>query len=106
MGVFSRLRLILTGKANKAMDRIEDPADTLDLAYSREVNNAQRLRESIADVVTAQNRVRIQREQMERARARLEDTAKRALEQQREAIAVSALTQAELIDAQLGSLQA
>jgi len=106
MGVLSRLRLILTGKANKAMDRIEDPADTLDLAYSREVNNSQRLRESIADVVTAQNRVRIQREQMERARARLEDTARRALEQDREAIAVSALTQSELIEAQLGSLQA
>jgi phage shock protein A len=106
MGLFSRLRLVLTGKANKAMDRIEDPADTLDLAYSRELNNGQRLRESIADVVTAQNRVRIQREQMERARLRLEDTARRALEQQRESIAVSALTQAELIESQLGSLVA
>ncbi|HXA30455.1 MAG TPA: PspA/IM30 family protein [Candidatus Angelobacter sp.] len=104
--MFSRLRLILTGKANKAIDRIEDPADTLDLAYSREVNNGQKLRESIADVVTAQNRVRIQHDQMERARARLEDTARRALEQDRESIAVSALTQAELIEAQVGSLQA
>jgi phage shock protein A len=104
--MFSRLRLILTGKANKAIDRIEDPADTLDLAYSREVNNGQKLRESIADVVTAQNRVRIQHDQMERARTRLEDTARRALEQDRESIAVSALTQAELLEAQAGSLHA
>jgi phage shock protein A len=106
MSFFSRLRLILTGKANKALDRAEDPGDTLDLAYSREVNNAQKLRESIADVVTAQNRVRIQREQMERGHTRLEDTARRALEQGRENIAVSALTQAELIQSQLGSLHA
>ncbi|HEV7678896.1 MAG TPA: PspA/IM30 family protein [Candidatus Dormibacteraeota bacterium] len=106
MSFFTRLRLILTGKANKALDAAEDPADTLDLAYNREVANAQRLRESIADIVTAQNRVRIQREQMDRAHSRLEDTARRALEQEREAVAVSALTQAELIAAQLGSLVA
>lgn len=106
MGLFSRLRLILRGKANAAMDRIEDPGEALDLAYSRELQNAQQLRESIADVVTAQNRLRIQREQMERSRGRLEDTARRALEQGRESVAVSALTQAELIDAQTGSLHA
>lgn len=106
MGFFSRLRLILTGKANKALDAIEDPADALDLAYNRELGNAQKLRESVADVVTAQNRLRIQREQMERSRARLEDTARRALEQGRESVAVSALTQSELVEGQLGSLQA
>jgi len=106
MGFFSRLRLILTGKANKALDRIEDPGEALDLAYSRELSNAQRLRESVADVVTAQNRLRIQREQMERSQAKLEDTARRALEQGRESVAVSALTQSELIQGQLGSLQA
>ena len=106
MGFFSRLRLILTGKANKALDAIEDPADALDLAYNRELANAQKLRESVADVVTAQNRLRIQREQMERSRTRLEDTARRALEQGRESIAVSALTQSELVEGQLGSLQA
>jgi len=106
MGFFSRLRLILTGKANQALDRVEDPGDTLDLAYNRELGNAQRLRESVADVVTAQNRLRIQREQMARSRGRLEDTARRALEQGRESIAVSALTQSELVEAQLGSLQA
>lgn len=106
MGFFSRLRLILTGKANKALSAVEDPADTLDLAYNRELSNAQRLRESVADVVTAQNRLRIQREQMERSRARLDDTARRALEQGRESVAVSALTQSELIEGQLGSLHA
>jgi len=106
MGFFSRLRLVLTGKANKALDRIEDPGEALDLAYNRELSNAQRLRESVADVVTAQNRIRIQREQMERSHAKLEDTARRALEQGRESVAVSALTQSELIQGQLGSLHA
>jgi len=106
MGFFSRLRLVLRGKANAALDRIEDPAEALELAYSRELQNAQQLRESVADVVTAQNRLRIQREQMERSRSRLEDTARRALEQGRESVAVSALTQAELIEGQTGSLQA
>src|SRR5690348_15392499 len=103
MGFFSRLRLVLTGKANKALNAIEDPADALDLAYNRELGNAQKLRESVADVGTAQNRLRIQREQMERSRTRLEDTARRALEQGRESVAVSALTQSELVDGQLGS---
>ena len=106
MGFFRRLRLIVTGKANKVLDAAEDPADALDLAYNRELGTADQLRQSIADVVTAQNRVRIQREQMERTRARLEETARTALQQERENVAVSALTQAELIATQLGSLAA
>ena len=37
MGVFSRLQMIFRAKANKALDRAEDPRETLDYSYQRQL---------------------------------------------------------------------
>ncbi|MBV9524929.1 MAG: PspA/IM30 family protein, partial [Candidatus Dormibacteraeota bacterium] len=57
------------------------------------------------DVVTAQKQLEIQARQIESNRTRLEGLARRALEQDREEVAASALTQSELVEGQLQGLR-
>jgi phage shock protein A len=105
MGLFSRMRLVFRGKANRALDRMENPADALDLAYDKQLEAMQKVRRGIADVVTAQKQLEIQQRQMEGNRTRLDALARQALEQHREELAASALTQSELVEGQLAGLR-
>jgi len=106
MGLVRRLSLLLRGKANAAVDSLEDPAAALDLAYSKQLEALQQVRRSVADVVTSQKQLEIQTRQMQTNRGKLDDLASRALQQDREDLAAGALTQAELIDGQLSGLRA
>jgi phage shock protein A len=105
MGLWQRLRLVFSAKANRAVDRLESPEDALDLAYSRQMGALQKVRRSIADVVTAQKQLEIQQRSLEANRVRLDDLARRALQQGREEVAASALTQSELFEGQLAGLE-
>jgi phage shock protein A len=105
MGLWSRARLLFRAKASRAMDAMESPADALELAYEKQLEALQRVRRGIADVVTAQKQLEIQARQMEGNRARLDELARRALEQNREELAASALTQSELVEGQLAGLR-
>ncbi|MGI8847412.1 MAG: PspA/IM30 family protein [Candidatus Dormibacteria bacterium] len=105
MALWQRLRLIFSAKANRAVDRLEDPEDALDLAYNRQLGALQKVRRSIADVVTAQKQLEIQQRSMGANRAKLDDLARRALQQGRDEVAASALTQSQLIEGQLGGIE-
>ena len=105
MGLWSRARLLFRARANRAMDAMESPADALELAYEKQLEALQRVRRGVADVVTAQKQLEIQARQMEANRRRLEELARRALEQDREELAASALTQSELLEGQLEGLR-
>jgi phage shock protein A len=105
VGVFSRIGLLFRMRANRAMDAIERPEDALELAYGRQLEALQKVRSGIADVVTSQKQLEIQQRQMQSGRKRLDELARTALLQNREDLAAGALTQGELIDAQLQGLQ-
>jgi len=106
MGLWQRFRLVVRGKASRAVDRMENPADALELAYEKQLEALQRVRRGVADVVTAQKQLEIQARQMESNRVRLNDLARTALAQSRDEVAASALTQSELVEGQLGNLRA
>ncbi|HKR99344.1 MAG TPA: PspA/IM30 family protein [Candidatus Dormibacteraeota bacterium] len=105
MGLRQRVALLFRARANRALDRLEDPGDALELAYEKQLQALQRVRRGVADVVTSQKQLEIQQRQMETNSARLDDVARKALEQGREELAASALTQAELVQGQLGGLR-
>ena len=42
-GMFSRIRDIFRSKANKALDKMEDPRDTLDLSYEKQLEQLQKV---------------------------------------------------------------
>ena len=51
-GIFQRISMIFRAKANKALDRMEDPRETLDYSYQRQLELLQKVRRGVADVAT------------------------------------------------------
>jgi len=105
MSVMKRLSGIVQAKANKALDKAENPADMLDLSYEKQMENLTKVRRALADVATARKRVEIQAEQLKSQGDKLADQAKAALAQGNEPLAREALTRREAIAGQLKDLE-
>jgi phage shock protein A len=105
MGAFRRFADIIRAKVNKLLDRAEDPRDTLDLTYTQQQENLQKLRKSVAEVATARKRIEIQAQQLAMQAEKLQTQAKAALTQQREDLAREALSRRAAIAEQLTDLE-
>jgi phage shock protein A len=105
MGFFQRFLNIFRAKANKVLDRVEDPRDTLDLSYEKQLENLQKIRRSVAEVATARKRIEIQAAQLQQQGSKLQDQARQALEQNREDLAREALSRRAAIGQELTDLQ-
>lgn len=106
MGAWQRFSVILRAKANKAIDRMEDPRETLDYAYQRQMEMLQKVRRSLLDVATVRKRLEMQGEQLQARAAKLHEQAKRAKEAGREDLAQEALSRRATIEPDLESLKA
>ncbi|HEY1624177.1 MAG TPA: PspA/IM30 family protein [Streptosporangiaceae bacterium] len=105
MGVMKRVSLVFKAKANKALDKMEDPRETLDYAYQRQLENLTRVRRGVADVATSRKRVELQMNQINQQSSKLEDQARKALAMGREDLARSALERKSATQSQLTGLQ-
>ncbi|MGH9029325.1 MAG: PspA/IM30 family protein [Acidimicrobiales bacterium] len=105
MGFFQRFLNIFRAKANRMLDRAEDPRDTLDLSYEKQMENLQKVRRSVAEVATARKRIEIQAGQLQQQGAKLQEQARQALSQNREDLAREALTRRAAIGQELSDLQ-
>lgn len=105
MSVMKRLSGIVQAKANKALDRVEDPRETLDLSYEKQLEQLQQVKRGVADVATARKRIEIQAQQLQQSAAKLQDQARQALGQSREDLAREALSRRAAIGAQLEQLK-
>jgi phage shock protein A len=105
MSVFRRFADIVRAKFNKILDRAEDPRDTLDLSYSQQMENLQKLRRSVAEVATARKRIEIQAQQLQNQASKLQGQARAALSQQKEDLAREALSRRAAVGAELTELQ-
>jgi phage shock protein A len=104
MGVFSRLQMIFRAKANKALDRAEDPRETLDYSYQRQLEMLQKVRRGVADVATSRKRLELQMNQLNSQSAKLKDQAQKALSMGREDLAREALTRRSGLEGQVQDL--
>jgi phage shock protein A len=105
MSVMKRVSLIFRAKANKALDRMEDPRETLDYSYQQQVEMLTRVRRGVADVATSRKRVELQMNQLQKESDRRETQARSALAQGREDLARAALQQKAAAQGQLNDLQ-
>jgi len=105
MGVMKRLTNIVQAKANKVLDKAEDPRETLDLSYEKQIEQLQQVKRGLADVATAKKRIELQAQQLQQAAAKLQNQARQALAQNREDLATEALTRRAGIATQLESLK-
>ena len=106
MSVMKRVTLIFRSKANKALDRMEDPRETLDYSYQRQLEMLQKVRRGVADVATSRKRVELQMNQIQQQSNKLEKQARDALGAGREDLAREALTRRSSAQTQLNDLQA
>jgi phage shock protein A len=104
MSVFRRLSMVFQQKANRVLDKAENPAEALDLSYEKMLENLQRVRRSIADVLTSQKRLEAQRDTLQQQHDTLQGHARLALQQGQEDVARTALTRAELVRGQIEGL--
>ena len=105
-GLFERLKLVFNAKADKALDKLEDPRETLDYSYQRQLELLQKVRRGVADVATSRKRVELQANQMDAEMKKLTLSAQRALEVNREDLAREALTRKSGLQSQLDDLMA
>jgi phage shock protein A len=105
MGVMKRVSLVFKAKANKALDRMEDPRETLDYSYQRQLELLTKVRRGVADVATSRKRVELQMNQLQQQANKLQDQARKALSMGREDLAREALTRKASAQTQLDELQ-
>jgi phage shock protein A len=105
MGVMKRMSLIFRAKANKALDRAEDPRETLDYSYTKQLELLQKVRRGVADVATSRKRLELQMRQLQGQADKLEEQGRRALAAGREDLAREALTRRSGVQQQLADLQ-
>jgi phage shock protein A len=105
MSIMKRMGLIFRSKANKALDRAEDPRETLDYSYQKQLELLQKVRRGVADVATSRKRLELQLNQLQQQQQKLHDQAQKALGMGREDLAREALTRRSGLQPQLDSLQ-
>ncbi|MCW2925321.1 MAG: phage shock protein PspA [Thermoleophilia bacterium] len=105
MGLSQRLSTLLRSKANRAMDKAEDPRETLDYAYTRQQELLQQVRRGLTDVAASRKRLELQGEALKQAAERLESQAKQAVAAGREDLAREALTRRAGLQGQFDELQ-
>ena len=105
MSLMKRISLIFRSKASRALDRAEDPRETLDYSYQRQRELLTKVRRGVADVATSRKRVELQVAQLEQQSQKLHDQAQKALSLGREDLAREALTRKSGLQGQIGDLK-
>ena len=105
MGFFSRLATFFNIRANAALDKAEDPGQVMDYSYSKQIEQLQQLRRSIADVVTNEKRLEMQQSQLIEKTNKLDQQALQALQANREDLARMALQRKETLLVQINSYE-
>src|ERR671936_3022280 len=90
-GLMSRASLVVKAKFSKMLDRAENPTETLDYSYEKQLELLQNVKRGVADVVTSKKRLQLQTEKLEQSVVTLETQARQALGAGREDLARAAL---------------
>ena len=111
-GQSGRITTVIKAKINRLLDKTEDPGETLDYSYTKQLESLQNVKKGIADVVTSKKRLQMQAQKLEQQVVKLDTQARQALAQGNEDLARIALerknvAQAELqgLDQQVGELE-
>ena len=105
MSLMRRLSLIFRSKASRALNAAEDPRETLDYSYERQMDLLQQMRRSVTDVATARKRVELQAQQLQQTANKLDNQAREALGHGREDLAREALARRAAIRSQAAELK-
>jgi phage shock protein A len=103
-GLMSRASTVVKAKLSKLLDRAEDPTETLDYSYEKQLELLQNVKRGIVDVTTAKSRLKVQSTQLEQSVVKLDQQARQALGSGREDLARVALERKSAVQQQLQGL--
>jgi phage shock protein A len=103
-GMGGRMSTVIKAKINKLLDRAEDPSETLEYSYQKQMELLQNVKKGIADVVTSKKRLQLQQQKLEQQVVKLDTQARQALAQGREDLARTALERKQFAQTELQSL--
>ena len=104
MGLLDRMSTVVQAKMNKIMDKIEDPRETLDLSYEKQLELLQNVKRGVAEVTTSKKRIELQKAKLQMSIDKLDAQAKEALGANREDLARKALENKAALQAQSATL--
>jgi phage shock protein A len=105
MRLSTRMRNLFRIKANRALDRVDDPRESLDDSYDRQLELLAQLRQGLAEVATARKRIELQGQELGTRYERLGDQAEEAMRQGREDLARTALERRAAIEQEIVALR-
>ena len=103
-GLSGRMSVVIKSKISKLLDRAEDPAETLEYSYQKQIELLQNVKKGIADVVTSKKRLQLQEEKYQQQVVKLDTQARQALAAGNEDLARVALERKTALQGELQSL--
>jgi phage shock protein A len=111
-GLSGRMSTVVKAKISKLLDRAEDPSETLEYSYQKQIELLQNVKKGIADVVTSKKRLQLQEEKYQQQVVKLDTQARQALAAGNEDLARVALerksglqTELQSLDSQIAQLE-
>ncbi|NOR60208.1 MAG: PspA/IM30 family protein, partial [Methanosarcinales archaeon] len=91
MGLLNRMGTVVKAKMNKLVDKMEDPRETLDYSYQKQLELLQNVKRGVAEVTTSKKRLELQKAKLNLNIDKLTGQARDAVKAGREDLARLAL---------------
>ena len=105
MGLMARVSTIFKSKVNTVLDKAEDPRETLEYSYQKQVEQLQNIRRGVAEVVTSKKRLELQVARLQQSADQQDANARDAVRANRDDLAQEALTRKQGFTSQIAALQ-
>src|SRR2546421_11482145 len=103
-GIGGRFSTVIKAKISKLLDRAEDPGETLDYSYNKQLELLQNVKKGIAEVVTSKKRLQMQQDRLQQSVVKLDTQARQALAAGNEDLARMALERKQVAQTELQNL--
>src|ERR1700679_3807909 len=103
-GLGGRIETLTKAKVSHLLDRAEDPAETLDYVYEQQMEDLQKVKQGIVEVVASKKRLQLQEEQSKQQADKLDAHASDAMAAGPEDLARAAIERKRLIVSETSSL--
>ena len=113
MSIIERFETSISAKINKLLNRIEDPRETLDYSYEKQLELLNQTKRGVTEVATSKKRLQLQKAKLTQEIEKYNEQAKAAIDVNREDLArealerrVSVTQQITDLDTQIADLEA
>src|ERR1700760_15194 len=103
-GLSGRMSTVVKAKVSSLLDRAEDPAETLDYSYEKQLEQLQSVKQGIVELVTAKKRLQTQEASIQEQISKLDGRARQAMAAGQEDLARAALERKHLAEGEMQSL--